>query len=105
MAVGGIDSREIAVPVDLDQAGPFLNNMAQTIEDELIKLRNLLQPVLDSWDGENKRYYEGLQLEWNVAAEGLLGPQGVLGQIAHAMNVTWQNYTDCEWTNVQTWKH
>jgi uncharacterized protein YukE len=101
----GIDSREIAVPVSLEQAGPYLNSMAQTIEDELMTLRNQLQPVLDTWDGENKRNYEVLQQEWNTAADGLLGPEGVLGQVAHAMNITWQNYTDCEWANVKTWKH
>jgi hypothetical protein len=35
----------------------------------------------------------------------LLGPDGVLGQIAHAMNVNWGNYTEAEWANISGWKH
>ncbi|RKR89420.1 WXG100 family type VII secretion target [Micromonospora pisi] len=105
MDSSGIDSREIAVPLDLEHAGPYINSVAFTISDDLTRLRNQLQPVLDSWSGEAQTYYAGLQNEWNIAAEGLLGPEGVLGQIAQAMNVTWSNYTECEWANVQTWQH
>lgn len=100
-----IDAREIAVPLDLADAGTYISSMAGSISDELTKLRQQLQPVLDSWSGQTKEYYSGLQTEWNISAEGLLGPEGVLGQIAHAMNVTWDNYTACEWANVQTWQH
>lgn len=28
-----------------------------------------------------------------MGADGLFGPDGVLGRIAHAMNVNWNNYT------------
>jgi hypothetical protein len=45
------------------------------------------------------------QQEWNVAAEGLFGPNGILGEIAQAMNVNWGNYTDAEWSNIKTWRH
>ncbi|MFF5076585.1 WXG100 family type VII secretion target [Actinoplanes sp. NPDC000266] len=100
-----IESSHLRVPVELEDAGTRLNAKAQQIEDELTRLRNELQPILDSWQGQTREYYEGLQNEWNIAAEGLLGQEGVLGQIAQAMRITWQNYTDCEWANVQTWKH
>ncbi|MGX9227921.1 hypothetical protein ACWV95_20050 [Streptomyces albus] len=46
-----------------------------------------------------------MQNEWDIAAEGLFGYDGVLGRIAHAMNINWNNYSDAEWSNVSTWKH
>jgi uncharacterized protein YukE len=101
----GVDGREIHVPVDLEHAGPYINGIAAAVSDELKQLRTKLEPILASWSGQAQEGYAGLQDEWNIAAEGLLGPEGVLGQIAHAMNVTWSNYTDCEWANVQTWQH
>jgi uncharacterized protein YukE len=102
----GAGGREIVVPVDLEHAGPHINGIAEAISEELTRLRGKLEPILDSgWAGQAQAQYAGLQAEWNIAAEGLLGPEGVLGRIAQAMNVTWANYTDCEWANVQTWQH
>ena len=40
-----------------------------------------------------------------MAAEGLFGPDGVLGQIAHAMKADWGDHTDAEWSNPQTSNH
>jgi uncharacterized protein YukE len=101
----GVDSREIAVPVDLEHAGPYIAGVAETISEKLTRLRGKLEPILGSgWTGHAQAQYAGLQDEWNIAAEGFLGPEGVLGQIAQAMNVTWANYTDCEWANVQSWQ-
>jgi hypothetical protein len=45
-----------------------------------------------------------LQGEWNLAADGLFGPTGVLGKIAYSLNLSWANYSDCEWANVKTWQ-
>jgi hypothetical protein len=42
--------------------------------------------------------------EWNIAAEGLFGPGGVLGQISSALNLSWNNYSECEWANLRTWR-
>ena len=58
----------------------------------------------ESWTGAAQSYYAGLQTEWNIAADGLFGPNGVLGIIAQTMNLNWNNYTECEWANVQAWK-
>jgi uncharacterized protein YukE len=63
-----------------------------------------LQPVADTWTGSAATYYEGLQQEWNQAADGLFGPDGVLGEIAGAMHVTWNNYSEAEWANVKSWQ-
>ncbi len=92
------------VPEDLGGAGPFINGVSAAIDSELGQLRNQLTPISLTWTGAAKTWYEGLQQEWNMAAEGLFGETGVLTQIAHAMNINWNNYTDCEWTNLQSWK-
>ncbi len=94
----------LQVPSDLQGAGTYINGVATQIESELIALKNQLAPLMDSWSGAAQTYYEGLQQEWNIAADGLFGPTGVLGIIAQAMNLNWNNYTDCEWANVRTWK-
>jgi uncharacterized protein YukE len=94
----------LAVPSNLQGAGTYINGAAALIEGELVALKNQLAPLMESWTGAAQSYYEGLQMEWNVAADGLFGPTGVLGVIAQAMNLNWNNYTDCEWSNVQTWQ-
>jgi uncharacterized protein YukE len=101
-----IESSLIQVPVDLEGAGAYINGVAETVTEELQRLRTQLAPILDGgWTGSASGYYSGLQSEWDIAAEGLLGPDGVLGQIAHAMHVTWGNYSAAEWANAQTWQH
>lgn len=99
-----IGAREIVVPPDLQVAGQQLTSRAQAIVDELEALKVQLQPLVDTWVGPAASYYFPLQQEWNIAADGLFGPTGVLGHIANAMNVTWNNYTECEWSNVRGWQ-
>jgi hypothetical protein len=44
--------------------------------------------------------------EWNTAATGLFGTAsegGILGEIAAAMNVSWNNYSMAESANASTW--
>ena len=100
-----VSSSSMVVPASLAQAGPFINSQAATIEEELNQLKNLLAPLQATWTGQAQTYYEGLQNEWNMAAEGLFGPQGILGYIAKAMGVNFYNYEDCESANTQTWRH
>jgi WXG100 family type VII secretion target len=101
-AVGG---SRIAVPSELQAAGSTINGIAAAIEGELSALKSLLAPLQDTWTGAAQAYYQGLQNEWNIAADGLFGPTGVLGQIAQTMNLNWNNYTDSESANVRTWQH
>jgi len=102
--MSSIDSTPILVHADLEAAGATINAQAQTISDELAALKAQLMPLAETWYGTANTYYEGLQQEWNIAAEGLFGPDGVLGRIAAAMDVNWANYSDAEWSNTQTWK-
>lgn len=99
------ESIPILVAPELEGAGTYLNGQANMISAELSQLASYLNQLEEVWSGLSSGYYQGLQAEWNIAAEGLFGPDGVLGEIAHAMNVTWSNYSDAEWTNSKTWQH
>jgi hypothetical protein len=101
-----IDSQPIHVGPGLADAGTWLNTQAGQCADDLAQLKAKLAPLAEAWtQSKAADYYQGLQQEWNIAAEGLFGPDGVLGQIAHAMNVNWGNYSDAEWSNIRTWQH
>jgi uncharacterized protein YukE len=101
-----IDGAKIYVGEGLEAAGSWLNGRAGQITDELHALKGQLAPLADAWkQSQAATYYQDMQNEWDLAAEGLFGPDGVLGRIAHAMHVNWSNYSDAEWSNVSTWKH
>lgn len=104
--MSNIDGTQIYVGEGLGAAGGYLNARAQQVTDELQALKGQLAPLADAWNqSQAATYYQDMQNEWDVAAEGLFGPEGVLGRIAHAMHVNWNNYSDAEWSNVSTWKH
>ncbi|HEV7931051.1 MAG TPA: hypothetical protein VGP70_01815 [Actinomadura sp.] len=101
-----IDGTPIYVGEGLAGAGTWLNGQASTIAEQLEALKAKLMPLQDAWThSQAATYYHDMQTDWNIAAEGLLGPDGVLGQIAHAMHVNWGNYSDAEWSNISSWKH
>jgi WXG100 family type VII secretion target len=99
-----IMNSRLQVPPELEGAGAMMNRTAATIEGQLITLRGQLVPLEDSWQGPAQDSWHGLQAQWNYAADGLFGPNGVLGAIASALNLSWDNYCDCEWANVRTWR-
>lgn len=104
--MSSVDGTPIMVDDQLSQAGTHMNNAAQQIVDELNSLSTQLQPLADTWSGPAASYFDPLMQEWNVAATGLFGGAdqgGVLGEIAAAMNVTWNNYSEAESANVRTW--
>ncbi|MEV6029087.1 WXG100 family type VII secretion target [Streptomyces sp. NPDC052036] len=104
---GSAENANLMVKEELAGVGTKINSIAQGIADELNRLINQLQPVLDgsNWSGAAALYFEGLQAEWNYGANGLLGPDGVLGEIARAMDINWGNYTEAEWADARTWRH
>ncbi|MEV6536986.1 WXG100 family type VII secretion target [Streptomyces sp. NPDC051639] len=106
MPSSSIDGAQIFVGDSLGSAGAHIQAQAQAIADELGSLKTKLAPLQEAWrESQAAGYYQGLQNEWEVAANGLLGPDGILGQIAHAMNINWANYTEAEGANIQTWRH
>ncbi|MEV5753690.1 WXG100 family type VII secretion target [Actinoallomurus sp. NPDC052308] len=101
-----IDGTQIRVSDMLSNAGATINAKAAAIADELARLKSKLVPLQEDWQqSQASTFYQDMQNEWDIAANGLFGPDGVLGRIAHAMNVNWNNYSEAEWSNVSTWKH
>jgi WXG100 family type VII secretion target len=98
------ESTPILVAPELEAAGTYLNGQAGEIAAELAQLAGYVSQLEPFWQGKAATYYQGLQAEWNTAADGLFGPEGVLGEIARAMNVNWANYSDAEWSNTVTWQ-
>ncbi|WP_199923519.1 WXG100 family type VII secretion target [Streptomyces sp. NRRL F-5123] len=101
-----IAGARIRVDESLSMAGATINGMAAAIADELAALKGRLMPLQEEWlHSAASTYYQDMMNEWDLAADGLFGPNGVLGRIAHAMDVNWGNYSEAEWSNVSTWKH
>jgi WXG100 family type VII secretion target len=102
---GSVDGANLVVREELSGAGAHINEAAAQLADMLSRLTALLEPLEGTWTGSAATYFEGLRAEWNYAANGLFGPEGVLGQIAQAMNVSWGNYVSAEEANTTTWNH
>jgi uncharacterized protein YukE len=109
--VADIDSSTIMVQDELEGAGAYIRGQAQAVADELSRLQAKLAPLPDFWRGTGTvagnsaaDQFQQRQQEWNNAAEGLFGPDGDLGLIAHAMDVAWANYSEAEWANIQSWQ-
>jgi hypothetical protein len=101
-----IDNARIKVGDSLSAAGDTINGMALEIAEELALLKGRLAPLEEEWlNSKAATYYQDMMNEWDLAANGLLGPDGVLGRIAHAMHINWGNYSEAEWSNIDTWKH
>src|SRR5256885_16210207 len=94
----------LVVPSDLQGAGMALNKQAQGIVDQLDALKTQLAPLAETRVGPAASYYHPLQAEWNMAAEGLFGPTGALGQTAGALTLSWTNSSECEWSHLNDWQ-
>lgn len=93
--MSSVDSPASRVEGRLSQPGAHINEAVRQIVDELQSLLSVLRPLADTWTGPTASYFEPLMAEWNFAANGLLGSQaqgGVLGEIAAAVNVSWNTY-------------
>lgn len=95
------DAMPITVQAELATAGHIIRGHSDTIWGELSRLRVDIENILEHWRGGANTYFTGLKAEWDFAANGLFND--VLGQVAHAMDVNWNNYQETELTNVRTW--
>jgi uncharacterized protein YukE len=101
-----IDSTPIQADPELKDKAHALTTLANECIDTLDGLQRKLRPLAEAWThSQAASYYQGLQQEWNIAVEGLMGPDGVLGQIAHALHISYENYAEAEWANIGTWRH
>lgn len=100
------DTTPILVEAELAEVGPRIYASAEEIIGELQRLVQLLVPLQETWTtSEAAADYEIMQQEWNTAANGLFGPDGVLGNVAAVMNINFTNYSDAEFANISTWRH
>lgn len=95
------DGMPILVHPDLAGVGNTIRASADTIWAELAALRVDVDNILAHWKGGANKYFVDLKAEWDFAANGLFND--VLGQVAHAMDVNWNNYVETEFANVRTW--
>ena len=103
--MAAVDGTSIQVPTDLEGASTYIRSMAETMIGQLQTLWSQLEPLQSTWTGQAQQYYQGLQDEWNTAANGLFAPDGVLGQVGAAVGTSWTNYADAETSNAGTWRH
>ncbi|WP_431949801.1 WXG100 family type VII secretion target [Actinacidiphila sp. bgisy167] len=100
-----IEGAVIRVGRDLEGSGAYLNSRAAEIMGELSRLKQNLQTLIDAWQAQSATEYQARMYEWDQAATGLFGSEaegGVLGEIAAAMKVNWDNYHGTEEANLKT---
>ena len=84
-------------PVDLADLGRTIDNLAGDIAQRLASLRRELEPTRGLWSGA------GVELdpvdEWTLAADGILGRNGILGLISGAIRHEWPGYAGAGWSD------
>ena len=94
----------IVVTDVLADSGPSIMNIATQIGEDLAKLAALLTPLHDYWTGTATDSWQTLQTAWNTAANDLMSAPGQLGAISNAASTNWNNYVDCETSNISSWQ-
>ncbi|GAB7042447.1 MULTISPECIES: hypothetical protein [Catenuloplanes] len=84
-------------PADPSDAGEIIGVLAADIAQRLAVLRRELEPTRELWSGD--RVALGPAAEWTLAADGLLGRDGVVALVSDAMKITWPGYAGVGWTD------
>ena len=105
-----VEATPLHVPTELGEAGHFVRTSAGTIVGQLETLAKQLLPLQETWNDPGNgasTYFHGLEQEWNMSALGLFGDgvqqPGILGDIAHRLDVAWYNYVTTQQTNTKQW--
>ncbi|MEU4642895.1 hypothetical protein [Micromonospora sp. NPDC023814] len=105
----GVENTSLKVPTELGEAGPFVRQVAGNIIVQLNDLARQLAPLQDTWTGDAYVYFNALEQSWNLSARGLFGDgqqePGILGDIAHRLDVAWYNYVTTQNANTKQWMH
>jgi hypothetical protein len=108
----GVEDTPLQVPAELGDAGPFVRRTAGTLGGYLSGLQNQLAPLPETWKDTGNgasTQYQNYELEWRNAAADLFGDgqanPGILGDIAHRLDVAWYNYVTAQNTNTKMWLH
>ncbi|SDT66568.1 hypothetical protein [Actinoplanes derwentensis] len=86
-----------AAEADLAVIGRAIDALAAEVAGRLAGLRAELEPTRGLWAGA--RADLGPADEWTIAADGLLGRDGVVGLISDAMEITWTGYPGVGWAD------
>lgn len=83
--------------VDLAGLSQAIDSLAAGVAQRLTGLRRELEPARGLWTGP------GVALdpvdEWTLAADGILGPDGVLSLISGAIRHEWPGYAGAGWSD------
>jgi hypothetical protein len=121
--VPGVDDTPLYVGNELSTAGPHVRGVADALNQELTGLRNKLAPISETWDSNAHNYFDPLEQMWQQAAQRLFGSsgnathapglaaqpelaaEGVLGEIADALDAAYANYVAGEQANTHIWQY
>ena len=92
------------VGTELESMGGVLLGKAEGIDQDLAGLLIKLEALQDFWVSPAASEFAPYFANWSNAARDMFGPDGILGQVANALNVSWNNYTECEGANVKGWQ-
>jgi uncharacterized protein YukE len=96
---------KIQVPAQLADLPMQVTNTCSHIDDLLTQLNSKLIALKAFWIGTGSDGHTVTQQSWHTAEQNLLTGVGVLGALARATQVNWQNYVDGETSITQSWAH
>jgi len=96
---------KIQVPAQLADLPLQVSNTCNSIEEMLRQLNTNLVALQSFWIGTGSTGHTITHQEWHNAETNLLTDVGVLGALAKASQVNWQNYVDGETAVTQSWAH
>lgn len=83
-------------PVDLADLGAAIDALAGDVAQRLTDLRRELEPTRGLWSG-GKAVLDPVD-EWTLAADGILGRDGILGTISGAIRHQWPGHAGAGWS-------
>ncbi|MFY1635498.1 hypothetical protein ACN27F_19860 [Solwaraspora sp. WMMB335] len=81
--------------VDLAEVGQAIDALAGQVARRLTDLRRELGSTGGLWAGAGVDLDP--KIEWTLAADGILGPDGILGLISGAIHYEWPGYAQAGW--------
>lgn len=81
--------------VDPVEVGQAIDALAGKVAQRLIELRRELGPSSGPWAGTGVDLDP--EVEWTLAADGILGPDGILGLISGAIRYERPGHVDAGW--------
>lgn len=89
------DGADPAPPAELTELAQTIDTLAAEVAQRLTDLRRVLEPTRSRWAGTRV----GLDpaVEWTLAADGILGSDGILGLISGAIRADRPDYAGADW--------